>query len=108
MSKAFNKDVEMKKNGKCYPTYGLFGGGPYSEIEYLSSPITPKENYKRFMNKGDYYWIPDVFSDFLKFQLRLFPIILQLVMKVGWIVLALPGCPWKMDCRPWYHREIRN
>lgn len=73
MNKAFNQEVEMKKNGKCYPTYGLFGGGPYSEIEYLNPPISPKENYLRFIKKADYYWIPDVFSDFFEISTSIIP-----------------------------------
>ncbi len=67
MSILFNKEQEMKTGHETYPVFGLFGGVPYSEIEILNSPITPKENMLRFIANGDYEWIPDTYSDLVDF-----------------------------------------
>lgn len=59
----FDYNREMGKQGEFYATYGLFGGAPYSDIEQLHYPITPKENMLRFYRGEDYEWIPDTYSD---------------------------------------------
>lgn len=63
MSTKFNKDMEMNTDGKTYEVYGLFGGMPYSQVQILHSPITPKENLLRFYKGEGYEWIPDTYSD---------------------------------------------
>lgn len=63
MSTLFDREKEMGKKGEIYATYGLFGGAPYSEIEKLNQPITPRENLLRYYQGGDYEWIPDTYSD---------------------------------------------
>lgn len=73
MATQFNAEVELRKNGKTYATYGLYGGAPYSEIEYLNQPITPKENFLRFMNRQDYEWVPDSYSDYYEITTEINP-----------------------------------
>lgn len=63
MSVQFDYSKELGQQGQLYATYGLFGGVPYSDIEHLNSPITPKENMIRFLRGEGYEWIPDTYSD---------------------------------------------
>lgn len=118
MAIKFNAEVELKKNGKCYETHGLFGGAPYSEVEYLNSPITPKENYKRFVNKEDYEWIPDIYADFNEITPSINPDCVAMGYEGGvdsfgvtWVALenglpamVQPGNPVLKDIANW--REI--
>lgn len=56
---------ELRDTGKTYGTYGLFVGGEYDRVLCLDTPITPKENFKRFMShRKDYEWVPDPMSDY--------------------------------------------
>ena len=65
MMRTLFNEKELTSTGKCYKTYGLYGGAPYSEIEYINMPITPLENFKRFLaHRDDYEWIPDGYCDY--------------------------------------------
>ena len=54
---------ELTGNGKLYPTYGTYYGYEYYEAPVLNSPISPRENYLRFIRNGDFEWIPDTMCD---------------------------------------------
>lgn len=55
-------DKEMQSRG-TYPIVGTYYGYPYSEVERLNPPITPRENLLRYYRGTDYEWVPDVMSD---------------------------------------------
>lgn len=55
---------ELETDGSLFPTYGKFADGPYLPVTRLNTPITPRENFLRFMRHEAYEWIPDPFSDY--------------------------------------------
>lgn len=57
------KSEELKVKG-IYPYVGTNYGYPFSDIEILSTPITPKENFKLFMERKEFYWVPNLSTDF--------------------------------------------
>lgn len=55
-------EKEMQSRG-IYSSEGTYYGYPYSEIERLNPPITPRENLKRYLRGEDYEWLPDLLAD---------------------------------------------
>lgn len=53
---------EMKSRG-MYKIEGLWYGAPYTPVERLNQPITPRENLLRYYRGKKYAWIPDIVSD---------------------------------------------
>lgn len=53
---------ELQGRG-MYPVEGLWYGAPYTPVERLTPPITPRENLLRFYKGEKYAWIPDIVSD---------------------------------------------
>lgn len=47
-----------------YPTVGEYFGYPFFPMKKLSSPITPKENFLRFLRREEIEWIPDCCADY--------------------------------------------
>lgn len=61
MTTPFNSN-ELEARGS-YQHFGTYYGYPYSQIDILDSPITPRENWIRFVTGADYEWIPDCVAD---------------------------------------------
>lgn len=57
-----NLEKELKDNG-IYAEFGTWYGAPYTPIQKLNPPITPKENLRRYFEGKEYEWIPDLVSD---------------------------------------------
>jgi hypothetical protein len=49
-----------------YATHGTDYGYPFTEIEILNKPVTPKENFNLFMERKEFYWVPNISYDFNK------------------------------------------
>lgn len=56
------KEVELQSSG-IYPSEETNYGYPHEEYPILNTPVTPRENFKLFFERGDLYWIPDLGSD---------------------------------------------
>lgn len=54
---------ELQSRG-VYQTYGTSFGYPFTQVERLNTPISPKENFQRFISGGEYYWVPNLSTDF--------------------------------------------
>ncbi|MGI6217505.1 MAG: uroporphyrinogen decarboxylase family protein [Coriobacteriales bacterium] len=59
--KTFSKD-ELARTGK-YPVCGTNYGWEQEPIDKLNTPITPKENWRRFISREEFSWVPDVYED---------------------------------------------
>lgn len=53
---------EMESRG-MYPVEGLWYGAPYTPVERLTPPVTPRKNLLRFYRGEKVSWIPDIVSD---------------------------------------------
>lgn len=62
MAKTLWNEKELVSRG-MYSHTGTYYNQPYKSVEKLSQPISPRENMQRYMNGGDYEWIPDLTSD---------------------------------------------
>lgn len=47
-----------------YQSYGGLFGWPVEDVPKFDTPITPKENFYRFLRGEDYCWVPDISRDF--------------------------------------------
>lgn len=61
MVAAFEEN-ELQSQG-MYRQEGTWYGAPYMPVERLNPPITPAENFRRYLRNGDYQWIPDPAAD---------------------------------------------
>lgn len=53
---------ELKSNG-FYPNVDTYYGYPWPESPIFQTPVTPKENLRLFLNRKEFYWIPDLIND---------------------------------------------
>lgn len=59
----FNKKAEFEDAGYCKPIPYAYGMGEY-KIKKYNTPITPRENFLRMMNREPIEWIPNMMGDF--------------------------------------------
>lgn len=122
MSTLFDREKELGEQGKIYETYGLFGGAPYSEIEMLKQPITPRENLNRYYTGGDYEWIPDTYSDVVDFTPSIDPDNIACgyeggidsfgveweALETGMPAMVRPGSPLLKDIEDWRELKVED
>lgn len=61
MIKTFDKS-ELEIRGK-YTVVDTNYGYPDFGVNKLSNPVTPKENLKLFLERKDFYWVPNFYND---------------------------------------------
>jgi hypothetical protein len=62
MTASFSREKELESFG-LYPHVEDYYGYPHNDIPILNTPISPKENAKRYLGGGEYEWIPDSYND---------------------------------------------
>lgn len=65
MAKIPFDESELDVRGE-YGSVGTWYGYDYPPVQKLNSPISPAENFRRYMAGEDYEWIPDLCSDMIE------------------------------------------
>lgn len=92
-------------------------GHPIGEKPKRNTPVTPKENFKLFMENKPYYWIPNMNADYVPVCPTIVPDTIACGYKGGidtfgveWIAgtnpmlpaIVKPGCPKMEDISEWH------
>lgn len=84
---------EVKETGRYYTHEGTSYGYPFNEVEILNYPITPKENFFRFMRREDFYWVPNLATDFNVFGSTVNPDLQAVSFEGGRDAFGVPWVP---------------
>ena len=109
--------TEIQPTGRYYEHEGTNYGYPFAEVEILNKPITPRENFRRFMERKDYCWVPNLAVDFNSFFCTQNPDCQAMTFEGGkdsfgvpWVAvehnealpaLVMPGNPMLKDICDW-------
>ena len=76
-----------------YGSVGTWYGYEYPAVQKLNTPITPAENFRRFMAGDDYEWVPDLCSDMIEITPECNPDVDASDFKGGYDVFGVKWIP---------------
>lgn len=104
---------ELQSNG-IFPTCGLFYGYPLPQIPRLNTPITPAENFRRFLRREQAMWVPESMADVNDYYPEIIPDLHAFEFKGGvdsfgtvWVsnlpnpAMVKPGDPVLKEMKEW-------
>lgn len=56
------REEELTITG-IYSNVGTYYGAPFPEVPIFQTPVTPKENLKLYLERKEYYWVPNGIND---------------------------------------------